>query len=62
MIQSITLSVGDEARLTFTKGHEDVNVEDDTISAGLPSYIIQEEFNRFEGFWWQPVSSHENSE
>jgi dipeptidyl-peptidase 9 len=29
-------------------------MEDDAISAGLPSYIIQEEFNRFEGFWWQP--------
>ena len=25
------------------------------LSAGLPSYIMQEEFNRYTGFWWCPV-------
>lgn len=28
-----------------------------TISSGLPSFIIQEEFDRYTGFWWQPVDS-----
>lgn len=46
---------GDEKRLTFARTN-DVNIEEDPVSAGLPSYIIQEEFNRFEGFWWQPAS------
>jgi len=29
---------------------------EDPLSAGLPSYVMQEEFNRYEGFWWQPKS------
>lgn len=31
-------------------------LSEDPISAGIPSYVTQEEFNRFSGFWWQPVS------
>lgn len=27
------------------------------LSAGLPSYVIQEEFSRFNGFWWRPGST-----
>lgn len=27
------------------------------ISAGDPSYVMQEEFNRYIGFWWQPLKS-----
>lgn len=26
----------------------------DPLSAGVPSYVMQEEFSRYEGFWWQP--------
>lgn len=29
---------------------------DDPLSAGVPSYVMQEEFNRYQGFWWQPQS------
>lgn len=29
---------------------------DDPLSAGVPSYVMQEEFSRYEGFWWQPES------
>jgi dipeptidyl-peptidase 9 len=27
-----------------------------SITAGVPSYIMQEEFNRYTGFWWNPVT------
>ncbi|KAF8561711.1 hypothetical protein P879_08105 [Paragonimus westermani] len=27
---------------------------DEGISAGMPSYVVQEEFDRYVGFWWQP--------
>ena len=29
---------------------------EDSLSAGVPSYVILEEFNRYQGFWWQPES------
>ena len=31
-------------------------------SAGLPSYIMQEEFNRYTGFWWCPVADSDQSQ
>lgn len=27
------------------------------LTSGLPSYIVQEEFSRYVGFWWQPVKT-----
>lgn len=30
-------------------------------SAGIPSYIVQEEFGRNEGYWWRPPSSSNTS-
>ena len=27
------------------------------VSAGVPSFVAQEEFDRYVGYWWQPVSS-----
>jgi len=33
------------------------NLAADTLSAGVPSFVVQEEFDRFTGFWWQPSSS-----
>ena len=27
----------------------------DPIKSGVPSYAVQEEFNRYVGYWWQPV-------
>ena len=26
----------------------------DSRSAGVPSFVVQEEFDRYTGFWWQP--------
>ena len=35
----------------------DGSIDDQPISAGLPSFIIQEEFDRYTGYWWQPTQS-----
>jgi len=43
-----------EQRLTFCHNASAGGVADDPLSAGLPCYVMQEEFNRFTGFWWQP--------
>lgn len=43
---------GHDQRLTFSCGGK----RNDPISAGIPSYVMQEEFNRYQGFWWQPCS------
>ncbi|RZF42855.1 hypothetical protein LSTR_LSTR003679 [Laodelphax striatellus] len=46
---------GSTERLTYAhKGGR--NLADDPLTAGVPSYVIQEEFSRYEGYWWQPVS------
>lgn len=43
-----------DVRLTYTrKGCGDL--QDEPVSAGIPSYVTQEEFNRYLGYWWQPV-------
>lgn len=42
---------GHELRLTT------VHESDATLSAGIPCYVTQEEFNRFSGFWWAPRST-----
>ncbi|PAA76915.1 hypothetical protein BOX15_Mlig024592g1, partial [Macrostomum lignano] len=34
--------------------------ETKTISAGLPPFAVQEEFDRFHGFWWRPVGDEAN--
>jgi dipeptidyl-peptidase 9 len=44
---------GHDQRLTFSHGGK----RNDPVSAGVPSYVMQEEFNRYEGFWWQPATS-----
>ncbi|XP_078490764.1 dipeptidyl peptidase 9-like isoform X2 [Ciona intestinalis] len=44
---------GCERRLThFHKGCK--NKTDNYLSAGIASYIVQEEFERYTGYWWQP--------
>ncbi|KAH3875162.1 hypothetical protein DPMN_038425 [Dreissena polymorpha] len=43
-----------ELRLTFTnKGTGDVR--QDWVSSGVPSFVVQEEFDRYTGYWWDPV-------
>ena len=49
-----TLS-GHEERLTFAHDGRR-SFADDPLSAGLPSYVMQEEFSRYQGYWWQPKS------
>lgn len=46
---------GTSKQLTFShRGGR--NIADDPLSSGTPSYVIQEEFNRYQGLWWQPES------
>lgn len=30
------------------------NVKEDPKSAGVATFVIQEEFDRFTGYWWSP--------
>lgn len=44
---------GFNIRLTYAhKGGR--NLADDPLCAGVPSYVMQEEFCRYQGYWWQP--------
>ena len=52
----LNIRTGVELQLTDNK----LDAPDQVISAGLPSYVVQEEFDRYVGFWWQPVSSSPN--
>lgn len=46
---------GCNVRLTYAhKG--DRSLADDPLCAGVPSYVMQEEFSRYHGYWWQPHS------
>ena len=50
------IPTGQDMQLTFChQGHG--SLIDDPIIAGLPSYVTQEEFSRFIGFWWRPIQS-----
>lgn len=42
-------------RLTHVHKGGSATLKEDPISAGVPSFVIQEEFDRFTGYWWQPV-------
>lgn len=48
-------AVGSTVRLTYAhKGAR--TLADDPLWAGVPSYVMQEEFSRYQGYWWQPAS------
>ncbi|XP_065581247.1 dipeptidyl peptidase 8-like [Artemia franciscana] len=47
------LLTGAEYRLTHSN-QQTGDIRQDTLSSGFPSYVMQEEFSRYEGFWWQP--------
>ncbi|KAH0625843.1 hypothetical protein JD844_034174 [Phrynosoma platyrhinos] len=52
------IKTGEERRLTFCqKGLS--SVLDDPKSAGVATFVIQEEFDRFTGYWWCPTASQE---
>uniref|UniRef100_A0A8D9DS68 Dipeptidyl peptidase 9 n=2 Tax=Cacopsylla melanoneura TaxID=428564 RepID=A0A8D9DS68_9HEMI len=47
---------GSTQRLTYAhKGGR--NLTDDPLAAGIPSYVTQEEFSRYQGYWWQHKTS-----
>ncbi|XP_054260848.1 dipeptidyl peptidase 9 [Macrosteles quadrilineatus] len=47
---------GSTQRLTYAhKGGR--TLADDPLTAGIPSYVMQEEFNRYQGYWWQPATT-----
>ncbi|KAL4660669.1 dipeptidyl peptidase 8 isoform X1 [Arapaima gigas] len=49
------LETGEERRLTFA--HKGLpNLKDDPKSAGVASFLMQEEFDRYTGYWWCPVA------
>ncbi|XP_018602281.1 dipeptidyl peptidase 8-like isoform X1 [Scleropages formosus] len=49
------LETGEERRLTFA--HKGLpNLRDDPKSAGVASFLLQEEFDRYTGYWWCPVA------
>ena len=35
------------------------SISEDPKSAGVPSFVVQEEFDRYTGYWWQP-GTHRN--
>ncbi|XP_023345697.1 dipeptidyl peptidase 9 [Eurytemora carolleeae] len=53
----VNLETRQEERLTFCHNAGAERVSDDPLSAGLPSYVMQEEFSRYTGFWWRPETS-----
>ncbi|WAR28947.1 DPP9-like protein [Mya arenaria] len=43
-----------ETRLTTSnKGSE--HLKEDPYSSGVPSFVVQEEFDRYTGYWWSPA-------
>lgn len=47
------LQTGQECRLTFA--HKGLSrLSDDPMSAGVPCFVVQEEFDRYTGYWWEP--------
>lgn len=47
------LETGEERRLTHANSGSP-NLLEEPISAGVASFIAQEEFDRYTGYWWQP--------
>ena len=50
----------EEMRLTYTNQGSPSPMEE-PISAGVASFIVQEEFDRYTGYWWQPKFSTDES-
>uniref|UniRef100_A0A8C2GZT4 dipeptidyl-peptidase IV n=1 Tax=Cyprinus carpio TaxID=7962 RepID=A0A8C2GZT4_CYPCA len=49
------IETAEERRLTFC--HKGLNnVKEDPKSAGVATFVIQEEFDRFTGYWWSPAA------
>uniref|UniRef100_A0A7N4NPR8 dipeptidyl-peptidase IV n=1 Tax=Sarcophilus harrisii TaxID=9305 RepID=A0A7N4NPR8_SARHA len=55
------IETGEERRMTYC--HKGLSsVLEDPKSAGVATFVIQEEFDRFTGYWWCPTASWEGPE
>ncbi|KAK7466608.1 hypothetical protein BaRGS_00037331 [Batillaria attramentaria] len=52
----------EELQLTHTQNTRGGGLEDNPITAGSPSFVVQEEFDRYTGYWWQPNTDTLTSE
>lgn len=49
----VNIATGQEVRLTnCNKGTG--SLKEDPYSCGVPSFVVQEEFDRYTGYWWEP--------
>ena len=55
------VTTGQEKQLTWTRSGlpQNSNV-DEAVSAGVPSFVVQEEFDRYTGYWWRPKKENDN--
>uniref|UniRef100_A0A7N6ASD5 dipeptidyl-peptidase IV n=1 Tax=Anabas testudineus TaxID=64144 RepID=A0A7N6ASD5_ANATE len=51
-----SIETGEERRLTFCIN----NPKEDPKSAGIATFVTQEEFDRFTGYWWSPAAQQES--
>ncbi|XP_069481214.1 dipeptidyl peptidase 8 [Ambystoma mexicanum] len=49
------LQTGEECKLTFVH-KESASIEENPRSAGIATFVLQEEFDRYTGYWWCPRS------
>uniref|UniRef100_A0A8D3E576 dipeptidyl-peptidase IV n=1 Tax=Scophthalmus maximus TaxID=52904 RepID=A0A8D3E576_SCOMX len=54
------IKTGEERRLTYCHKGVD-NVKEDPKSAGVATFVIQEEFDRFTGYWWSPSAVEDSN-
>ncbi|XP_076009264.1 dipeptidyl peptidase 9-like [Genypterus blacodes] len=50
-----SVKTSEERRLTFCHKGLD-NIKEDPKSAGVATFVTQEEFDRFTGYWWSPAA------
>lgn len=46
----------EELQLTQTQNSKGGGLEENPVTAGVPSFVVQEEFDRYTGYWWQPAT------
>ena len=47
----------DKEKILFEHFSGCKSLADDPLSAGVPSFVVQEEFDRYTGYWWQPTTA-----
>lgn len=53
----ISYVLGDNLYVQNVKSKTEIKLTNtsDPVKSGVPSYAVQEEFNRYTGYWWQPT-------